>query len=79
MKWQQALKDYQSYLRIERGLSENSISNYGLDIKKLITWLDDSKIHTTAITIKARSNTRIYLQHRKRCKSKISKQNYLWA
>ena len=52
MKWQQALKDYQSYLRIERGLSENSISNYGLDIKKLITWLDDSKIHTTAIAIK---------------------------
>ena len=52
MKWQQALKDYQSYLRIERGLSENSISNYGLDIKKLITWLDDSKIHSTPIAIK---------------------------
>ena len=52
MKWQQALKDYLSYLRIERGLSENSISNYALDIKKLITWLDDSKIHTTAIAIK---------------------------
>ena len=52
MKWQQALKDYQSYLRIERGLSENSISNYGLDIKKLITWLDDSKIHPTPIAIK---------------------------
>ena len=52
MKWQQALKDYQSYLRIERGLSENSISNYGLDIKKLITWLDDSKIHSTPIVIK---------------------------
>ena len=52
MKWQQALKDYQSYLRIERGLSENSIDNYALDIKKLITWLDNSKIHTTAIAIK---------------------------
>ena len=52
MKWQQALKDYQSYLRIERGLSENSISNYGLDIKKLIAWLDDSKIHSTPIAIK---------------------------
>ena len=52
MKWQQALKDYLSYLRIERGLSENSISNYALDIKKLITWLDDSKIQTTAIAIK---------------------------
>ena len=44
MKWQQALKDYQSYLRIERGLSENSISNYALDINKLITWLDESTI-----------------------------------
>ena len=52
MKWQQALKDYLSYLRIERGLSENSISNYALDIKKLITWLDDSKIHSTPIAIK---------------------------
>ena len=52
MKWQQALKDYQSYLRIERGLSENSISNYGLDIKKLIAWLDDSKIHSTPVAIK---------------------------
>lgn len=52
MKWQQALKDYQSYLRIERGLSENSIHNYALDIKKLITWLDDSKIHHSPIAIK---------------------------
>ena len=52
MKWQQALKDYQSYLRIERGLSENSISNYALDINKLITWLDESSIQTTAIEIK---------------------------
>ena len=52
MKWQQALKDYQSYLRIERGLSENSISNYGIDKKKLITWLDDSKIQSTPIAIK---------------------------
>ncbi len=52
MKWQQALKDYQSYLKIERGLSENSISNYALDINKLITWLDESTIQTTAIEIK---------------------------
>lgn len=51
MKWQQALKDYQSYLRIERGLSENSIHNYALDIKKLIRWLDTSNIQTTPIAI----------------------------
>ena len=51
MKWQQALKDYQSYLRIERGLSENSIHNYALDIKKLIQWLDTSNIQLTPISI----------------------------
>lgn len=53
MKWQQALKDYQSYLRIERGLSENSIHNYTLDIKKLILWLDQSNIQITPIAIHA--------------------------
>ena len=51
MKWKQALKDYQSYLRIERGLSENSIHNYTLDIKKLILWLDQSNIQITPIAI----------------------------
>jgi integrase/recombinase XerD len=53
MKWQLALKDYQNYLRIERGLSVNSITNYALDIKKLIHWLDTSKIHETPISISA--------------------------
>lgn len=44
MKWQQALKEYQNYLRIERGLSENTVINYGLDIQKLIHWLDIKQI-----------------------------------
>jgi integrase/recombinase XerD len=39
MQWQQAITDYQNYLRIERGLSENSVSSYSLDIKKLVGWL----------------------------------------
>ena len=30
MKWQNALKDYQLYLKIERGLSKNSIDNYAV-------------------------------------------------
>lgn len=33
MNWSQAVLDYQMYLQIERGLSENSILNYGHDIK----------------------------------------------
>ncbi|MAY21427.1 MAG: tyrosine recombinase XerD [Flavobacteriaceae bacterium] len=44
MKWSQALKDYQSYLRIERGLSQNTIASYSLDIKKLMQWLEENSI-----------------------------------
>ncbi len=51
MKWNNALKDYQNYLRLERGLSENSIINYTLDIKKLITWLTDNSIVVSPISI----------------------------
>lgn len=43
MKWEQALQDYKHYLKIERGLSENSIKNYTLDIQKLISFLTLSK------------------------------------
>ncbi len=51
MKWFQALKDYQNYLRLERGLSENSIINYSLDIKKLIRWLDTNEMEISPISI----------------------------
>lgn len=40
MNWQQALKDYQLFLKIERGLSQNSIDGYSRDVKKLITFLE---------------------------------------
>ena len=49
MKWQHALKDYRLYLRIERGLSKNSIDNYSLDIKKLITYLEENNISVSPI------------------------------
>ena len=47
MKWEQALQDYQYYLKIERGLSVNSIQNYSLDVKKLILFLET---HNTKIS-----------------------------
>lgn len=52
MKWQQALQDYQHYLRIERGLSENSIVSYSLDVKKLIRWLDEHDMAVSPLQIK---------------------------
>ncbi len=47
MNWQQALKDFQMYLRIERGLAENSIDNYTLDIYAFEQFLNRQKINET--------------------------------
>lgn len=51
MKWDQALQDYNHYLKIERGLSENSIKNYALDIKKLVNFLDETNILENPISV----------------------------
>ncbi|WP_298344172.1 site-specific tyrosine recombinase XerD [uncultured Algibacter sp.] len=51
MKWQNALKDYKLYLKIERGLSDNSIDNYALDVKKLIVFLEQNDISKSPIHI----------------------------
>ena len=51
MKWQIALTDYKNYLKIERGLSKNSIDNYLLDVEKLIQFLDEHDINLSPISI----------------------------
>ncbi len=51
MKWQQALKDYRHYLKLERGLSANSIINYTLDVEKLILFLETNQLGETPINI----------------------------
>lgn len=53
MNWNQALVDYKHYLKIERGLSVNSISNYALDIEKLIRFLEDKNLKVSPISIDA--------------------------
>lgn len=75
MRWKDTLKDYRHYLKIERGLSINSIDSYSSDIKKLIHFLEknsiDSKpeninkdiiqqfIYSAAKEINARSQARL--------------------
>jgi integrase/recombinase XerD len=51
MNWNQALKDYKSYLRIERGLSPNSIENYAYDIKKLTRFLEEREMEISPVSI----------------------------
>lgn len=52
MNWNEYLRDYQLYLKIERGLSANSVENYSRDVQKLIGFLveNDIKISAKAIT-----------------------------
>ena len=51
MKWQHALKDYKHYLKIERGLSQNSITNYEFDINKLVNYLEEHNIDVSPIDV----------------------------
>jgi integrase/recombinase XerD len=51
MKWLDILKDYQFYLKIEKGLAKNSIDSYSRDVKKLIYYLEENNIVVTPISI----------------------------
>ncbi len=51
MNWKSYLKSYQSYLKLERGLSKNTIDNYSFDIERLRTFLDQNEIEVSPIKI----------------------------
>lgn len=51
MNWSRYIKDYQSYLRIERGLSKNTIENYGFDIERLCLFLETNQMDVSPIKI----------------------------
>jgi len=51
MKWLQTLHDYQLYLKIEKGLTKNSIESYSRDVKKLILYLEENNISLSPVTI----------------------------
>ncbi|MDX6182458.1 site-specific tyrosine recombinase XerD [Flavobacterium sp. Fl-77] len=52
MNWYTYIKDYQSYLRIERGLSKNTIENYSFDIERLCVFLEINQIEVSPVKIK---------------------------
>ncbi|WP_313804602.1 site-specific tyrosine recombinase XerD [Flavobacterium sp.] len=49
--WQSYLKEYKNYLKLERGLSSNTIENYGLDVEKLMLYLEENAIDESPVQI----------------------------
>jgi integrase/recombinase XerD len=51
MNWNSYIKSYQSYLKLERGLSKNTIENYSFDIERLCSFLEQNAINVSPIKI----------------------------
>lgn len=51
MKWQAHIKDYKLYLKIERGLSKNTIISYTKDVEKLQFYVEEYQLDSSAIAI----------------------------
>ena len=49
--WQSYIKSFQSYLRIERGLSKNTIENYSFDLERLCNFLIENNIDVSPVKI----------------------------
>ena len=51
MKWQEALNDYTLFLKIERGMSKNTVQNYTLDVQKLVRYLKSNDMSISPLEI----------------------------
>lgn len=51
MSWSNYIKSFQSYLKIERGLSKNTIENYSFDLDRLCLFLTQNNISVSPINI----------------------------
>ena len=47
MNWNSYIKSFQSYLKIERGLSKNTVENYSFDLERLSKFLLENEIATS--------------------------------
>lgn len=49
--WATYIKNFQSFLKIERGLSQNTIDNYTFDIEKMVFYLSENQINESPISV----------------------------
>ena len=68
--WEQVLKDFEYYLKIERGMSPNSVVSYMLDIEKLIRFLSAHELSDAPTTITAETLRNFVYQESKELKAR---------
>ncbi|WP_277013007.1 site-specific tyrosine recombinase XerD [Flavobacterium lindanitolerans] len=49
--WATYIKNFQSFLKIERGLSQNTIDNYTFDIEKMVLYLSENQINESPVSV----------------------------
>jgi integrase/recombinase XerD len=51
MEWTAFTKSFQAYLKIERGLSVNTVTNYVLDVERLVGFLNQNNAIVSPLKI----------------------------
>lgn len=66
MNWRQALEDYKTYLRIERGMTSHTIDNYERDVNALVSFIENNNIEATPLNIEKKSVEEFLYQEAKK-------------
>jgi len=70
-----ARSSFLDHLRVERGLSENSLTSYGRDLRYFLEFLQNSNIDISAITAATLSEFEVWLKDRSLTISSINRTN----
>ena len=70
-----ARSSYIDHLRIERGLSENSLTSYGRDLRYFLDFLQSSDLELSKVTATVLSNFEVWLKDRALAVSSINRTN----
>ena len=65
MNWNQAIEDYKFFLKIERGLAQNSIMSYTQDLSKLINFVKTNELPDGPVDISKETMQQFVYEHAK--------------
>tara|TARA_S200000501_G_scaffold223308_1_gene209434 strand:- start:2141 stop:3043 length:903 start_codon:yes stop_codon:yes gene_type:complete len=66
LNWRQALKDYKTYLKIERGMTSHTIDNYERDVNALVCFIEKNHIEATPLNIEKKNIEEFLYQEAKK-------------